>query len=159
MNNAQFVENVRAICKRKGFSITKLEEQLHFGNGYIGKLATRKSSPDYDRIALIARTLEVPVSDLTGEETEEQDQSQTVADLANSVNIAMYDGDSYNEVPDDIKNLAAAFALAKKEQDIKDPALRKIVDICKKNPEYVQPLSIMLDQLIKTAERKGSANK
>lgn len=89
----------------------------------------------------------------------EQTQTQTIDNLANSVNIAMYDGDSYNEVPDDIKNLAAAFALAKKEQDIKDPALRKIVDICKKNPEYVQPLSIMLDQLIQTAERKGGANK
>lgn len=82
-----------------------------------------------------------------------------VDDLANSVNIAMYDGRSCGEVPDDIKNLAAAFVLAKKEQDIKDPALRKIVDICKKYPEYVQPLSIMLDQLIQTAERKGGTNK
>ena len=69
----------------------------------------------------------------------------------------MYDGDTYSEVPDDIKNLAAAFALAKNEQEIKDPALRKIVDICKANPEYIQPLSIMLDQLVKTVERSRNA--
>lgn len=96
----------------------------------------------------------ITVSDLLDSKSS---SGEIVNNLANSVNIAMYDGSSYGEVPDDIKNLAAAFALAKKEQDIKDPALRKIVDICKKNPEYVQPLAIMLDQLIKTSERKSGA--
>ena len=43
----------------------------------------------------------------------------------------MYDGDQYDQVPEDIKQLAAAFALAKKEQDIKEPALIKIIDVCK----------------------------
>lgn len=151
MNNAQFVENVRAICKQKGTSITKLEEKLHFGNGYIGKLATRKSSPEHNRIVSIANALEVSVYDLTGESSIDQ--------LAGEERFATYDGSQYEQVPEDIKQLAAAFALAKKEQEIKDPALRKIIEVCKSNPEYIKPLSIMLDQLVSTAERKGGDEK
>lgn len=82
-----------------------------------------------------------------------------VNNLANSVNIAMYDSSQYEQVPEDIKQLAAAFALAKKEQEIKDPALRKIIEVCKRNPEYIKPLSIMLDQLVSAVERKGGDEK
>ena len=55
----------------------------------------------------------------------------SVDDLAAGVQLSMYDGDQYDQVPEDIKQLAAAFALAKKEQEIKDPAIRKIIDVCK----------------------------
>ena len=89
----------------------------------------------------------------------EAEENQTVDDLAASVPLAMYDGNQYAQVPDDIKQLAAAFALAKKEQEIKDPALRKIIDVCKSNPEYIKPLSIMLDQLVNAVERKGGEEK
>ena len=89
----------------------------------------------------------------------EAEENQTVDDLAAGVPIAMYDGNRYEQVPEDIKQLAAAFALAKKEQEIKDPALRKIIDVCKSNPEYIKPLSIMLDQLVDAVERKGGEEK
>ena len=89
----------------------------------------------------------------------EAEENQTVDDLAASVPLAMYDGNQSAQVPDDIKQLAAAFALAKKEQEIKDPALRKIIDVCKSNPEYIKPLSIMLDQLVNAVERKGGEEK
>lgn len=89
----------------------------------------------------------------------EAESNQTVDDLAASVPLAMYGGNQYEQVPEDIKQLAAAFALAKKEQEIKDPALRKIIDVCKSNPEYIKPLSIMLDQLVNAVERKGSEEK
>lgn len=89
----------------------------------------------------------------------EAESNQTVDDLAASVPLAMYSGNQYEQVPEDIKQLAAAFALAKKEQEIKDPALRKIIDVCKSNPEYIKPLSIMLDQLVNAVERKGSEEK
>ena len=89
----------------------------------------------------------------------EAEENQTVDDLAASVPLAMYDGDQYDQVPEDIKQLAAAFALAKKEQEIKDHALRKIIDVCKSNPEYIKPLSIMLDQLVSAVERKGGEEK
>ena len=61
----------------------------------------------------------------------EAEENQTVDDLAAGVPLAMYGGDQYDQVPEDIKQLAAAFAMAKKEQEIKDPALRKIIEVCK----------------------------
>ena len=69
----------------------------------------------------------------------EEEENQTVDDLAAGVQLAMYDGQKYEQVPEDIKQLAAAFALAKKEQEIKDPALRKIIEVCKSNPESLHP--------------------
>ena len=45
----------------------------------------------------------------------EAEENQTVNDLAAGVQLAMYDGQQYEQVPEDIKQLAAAFALAKKQ--------------------------------------------
>lgn len=146
MNNAQFVENVRAICKQKGTSITKLEEKLHFGNGYIGKLATRKSSPEHNRIVSIANALEVSVYDLTGESSIDQ--------LAGEERFAMYDGDQYEQVPEDIKQLAAAFVLAKKEQDYKNPAVKKIIEICNEHPDAVEDILLFAEALKRRSEKK-----
>ena len=42
----------------------------------------------------------------------EAEENQIVDDLAASVPLAMYDGDQYDQVPEDIKPLAASFALA-----------------------------------------------
>lgn len=50
------------------------------------------------------------------------DNSQTVDDLAAGVPLAMYDGDQYKDVPEDVKTLAAAVALAKKMQEKSSPA-------------------------------------
>ena len=44
------------------------------------------------------------------------DGSQTVDDLAASVPLALYDGAEEQELPGDIKNMAAAFALAIRQQ-------------------------------------------
>lgn len=44
------------------------------------------------------------------------DGSQMVDDLAASVPLALYDGAEDEELPDDIKNMAAAFALAMRQQ-------------------------------------------
>lgn len=77
-----------------------------------------------------------------------------VNDLANSVNIAMYDGSSYGEVPDDIKNLAAAFVLAKKQQDYKNPAVKKIVDICNAHPDAVEDILLFAEALKRRSEKK-----
>lgn len=146
MNNAQFVENVRAICKQKGTSITKLEEKLHFGNGYIGKLATRKSSPEHNRIVSIANALEVSVYDLTGESSIDQ--------LVGEERFAMYDGSQYEQVPEDIKQLAAALALAKKEQDYKNPAVKKIIEICNEHPDAVEDILLFAEALKRRSEKK-----
>lgn len=60
------VERIRTLCKAQGTSITKLEAQLGFGNGVIGRW--NKSRPSYDRLAKVADALGVtPEYLLTGE--------------------------------------------------------------------------------------------
>nr|DAF49662.1 MAG TPA: SOS-response transcriptional repressor [Myoviridae sp. ctuev19] len=119
----------------------------------LGSLKTGKTkSLSQKNLKLFAELLNVTVDKLVNSE-------DSVDNLAVGVPLAMYDGNQYEQVPEDIKQLAAAFALAKKEQEIKDPALRKIIDVCKSNPEYIKPLSIMLDQLVSAVERKGGEEK
>lgn len=67
MDNVKTVETVRALCKKKKTSLTRLEEKLGFSNGYIGKMAKRPSSPPYNKLVAIANELGVTVADLTGE--------------------------------------------------------------------------------------------
>lgn len=74
MDNAKFVERVRDLCKEQKTSITKLEAQLDFSNGYIGKWAKRPSSPPYEKLTSIAQALGVTVKELTGEEPEQKEK-------------------------------------------------------------------------------------
>lgn len=60
------VERIRKLCRQNGTSITKLESQLGFGNGAIGKW--KKTKPPYERLQKVAAALGVTVGELTGEE-------------------------------------------------------------------------------------------
>lgn len=72
MDNAKTVETIRALCKKKKTSLTRLEEKLGFSNGYIGKMAKRPNSPPYDKLVAIANELGVTVVDLTGDSENEK---------------------------------------------------------------------------------------
>lgn len=72
MDNVKTVETIRALCKKKKTSLTRLEEKLGFSNGYIGKMAKRPNSPPYDKLVAIANELGVTVSDLTGDSENEK---------------------------------------------------------------------------------------
>lgn len=72
MDNAKTVETIRALCKKKKTSLTRLEEKLGFSNGYIGKMAKRPNSPPYDKLVTIANELGVTVADLTGDSENEK---------------------------------------------------------------------------------------
>lgn len=72
MDNAKTVETIRALCKKKKTSLTRIEEKLGFSNGYIGKMAKRPSSPPYDKLVAIANELGVTVADLTGNSENEK---------------------------------------------------------------------------------------
>lgn len=69
------VEKIRELCKKQGTSLTKLEQQLGFGNGVIGRW--NKSKPSYDRLEKVANALGVPVSYLTGEEQKEKHSTES----------------------------------------------------------------------------------
>lgn len=79
--------------------------------------------------------------------TEQLHRSITVSDLLDSKS-------SSGEVPDDIKNLAAAFSLAKKQQDYKNPAVKKIVDICNAHPDAVEDILLFAEALKRRSEKK-----
>lgn len=72
VDNVKTVETIRALCKKKKTSLTRLEEKLGFSNGYIGKMAKRPSSPPYDKLVAIANELGATVSDLTGDSENEK---------------------------------------------------------------------------------------
>ena len=72
MDNAKTVETIRALCKKKKTSLTRIEEKLGFSNGYIGKMAKRPSSPPYDKLVAIANELGATVADLTGDSENEK---------------------------------------------------------------------------------------
>lgn len=84
MDNAQFVERVRCLCKSQKTSLTKLEAELGFSNGYIGKWAKRPTSPPHDKLVEIANALGVTVEELTGEQKEnppQQPKGEVDADI------------------------------------------------------------------------------
>ena len=74
------VDNIRAACKAKGTTISKMEKALKIGNGVVAKWEKSPRNPPYDRIVQIAEYLEVPVSQLTGEK--EKPANLTVDELS-----------------------------------------------------------------------------
>ena len=76
------VERARHICKERGISISKMEKDLSFGNGYLNpKKITEISS---DRAALIADYLGISVEFLiSGEEKEKPATNGDGRDLVN----------------------------------------------------------------------------
>lgn len=60
-------ERIKEICKSRGISVSKIEKELGFGNGTIGKWGKSGRTPTYDRIYAVAEYLGVPVFELTGE--------------------------------------------------------------------------------------------
>ena len=114
----------------------------------LGSLKTGKTkSLSQKNLKLFAELLNVTVDKLVNSE-------DSVDDLAASVPLAMYDGDQYDQVPEDIKQLAAAFALAKKEQDYKNPAVKKIIKICTEHPDAVEYILLFAEALKRRSEKK-----
>lgn len=62
------VDKIRDLCKKNGTSIFKLDKQLGFGNGVIGRWD--KSVTNYEWLSAVASALGVTVAELTGEADE-----------------------------------------------------------------------------------------
>ena len=63
------VENIRALCKKRGTSLAALERSLGFGNGLIAGWETAKSYQPYDRVSAVAAALGVSIEELTGKKS------------------------------------------------------------------------------------------
>lgn len=108
-------------------------EKLNFFSSYFTHKLGRKITVEY----------------LIGKKSE----SQTNADIPKGIPLTMYDEAADTESSNHIKTTVVTYSRV--AQDINDPVLRKIVNTCLESPEYIQPLSIMLDQLIKISEVKN----
>ena len=68
----ELVEFIRASCKNQGSSITKMEKDLKFANGTVGKWANGKRYPPKDKLLLVSNFLRISIEELMGEEKKEK---------------------------------------------------------------------------------------
>lgn len=72
----ELVEFIRASCKNQGSSITKMEKDLKFANGTVGKWANGKRYPPKDKLLLVSDFLQISIEELMGEEQKEKPAPQ-----------------------------------------------------------------------------------
>ena len=145
------IRNVRRISKEKGISYAFICKKIGRSHGYLSEIESRDADVPRKSVPLIAEALGVSEEEITGEPST---SSQKIDDLAACVPLAMYGGNQYEQVPEDIKQLAAAFALAKKEQDYKNPAVKKIIEICNEHPDAVEDILLFAEALKRRSEKK-----
>lgn len=68
----ELVEFIRASCKNQGSSITKMEKDLKFANGTVGKWANGKRYPPKDKLLLVSDFLQISIEELMGEDQKEK---------------------------------------------------------------------------------------
>lgn len=64
-------EKIQTLCKQRGISIRKLENDLQFSNGYISKM--KSSKPNADAIAKIAWYFQIPAESLDNDESRNEE--------------------------------------------------------------------------------------
>lgn len=72
MMNETIVENIRELAKAHNTTLKKLEVDLGFGNGTIGKWAKAPKTPPYGKLLAIATFFGVSVDRVLGTETKKQ---------------------------------------------------------------------------------------
>lgn len=125
------VEKVKSICKSRKIPISRLERDLGFSNGYISQL--RKGTFPSDRLVLISDYLNVPVSELLGDNGADTLTERDKRDIAKSLDEMMeqlvngidsplmYNGQELSETSIELLRNALEYALieTKKENKVK----------------------------------------
>ena len=70
----ELVEFIRVSCKFQNSSITKMEKDLKFANGTVGKWANGKRYPPKDKLLLVADFLQISIEELMGEAPEQKEK-------------------------------------------------------------------------------------
>lgn len=76
----ELVEFIRVSCKNRNSSITKMEKDLSFANGTVGKWANGKRYPPKDKLSLVADFLQISIEELMGQESEQKEKPSTPED-------------------------------------------------------------------------------
>lgn len=74
----ELVEFIRVSCKSRNSSITKMEKDLSFANGTVGKWANGKRYPPKDKLLLVADFLQISIEDLMGQEPAQKEKLNTL---------------------------------------------------------------------------------
>ena len=74
----ELVEFIRVSCKSQNSSITKMEKDLKFANGTVGKWANGKRYPPKDKLLLVADFLQISIEELMGEALEQKEKPNTL---------------------------------------------------------------------------------
>ena len=78
----ELVEFIRVSCKNQGSSITKMEKDLKFANGTVGKWANGKRYPPKDKLLLVSDFLQISIEELMGEEQKEKPSALETVSLS-----------------------------------------------------------------------------
>ena len=70
----ELVEFIRVSCKSRNSSITKMEKDLSFANGTVGKWANGKRYPPKDKLSLVADFLQISIEELMGQDSEQKEK-------------------------------------------------------------------------------------
>ena len=73
----ELVEFIRVSCKNRNSSITKMEKDLSFANGTVGKWANGKRYPPKDKLSLVADFLQISIEELMGQDSEQKEKPST----------------------------------------------------------------------------------
>ncbi len=86
----ELVEFIRASCKSQGSSITKMEKDLEFANGTVGKWANGKRYPPKDKLLLVSDFLRISLEDLMGEDQKEKPTPSKESELNAHAKTILY---------------------------------------------------------------------
>lgn len=78
----ELVKFIRVSCKSQGSSITKMEKDLKFANGTVGKWANGKRYPPKDKLLLVSDFLQISIEELMGEEQKEKPSTPETVSLS-----------------------------------------------------------------------------
>jgi transcriptional regulator with XRE-family HTH domain len=78
----ELVKFIRVSCKNQGSSITKMEKDLKFANGTVGKWANGKRYPPKDKLLLVSDFLQISIEELMGEEQKEKPSALETVSLS-----------------------------------------------------------------------------
>lgn len=110
-NSVQFV---RDLCKARGIPVSQLEKECGFSNGYLNpKKMTRIP---YDRARIIGQYLQIPVSNILGEEPPADAPERPLTDA--ELKFALWGDcqDMDEQDLEDVRRYAAFVRERKKEQ-------------------------------------------
>ena len=94
------VDRIRILCQENGTSITKIEKELGYANGTIGKWRTSKRKPPLEKVLAIAKRLQTTTEYLYDGNEKAPTQAGERKISEDDIKLALFGGDG--EVTDEM---------------------------------------------------------